>query len=77
MTIPLPVAPAKTLGSVSFLFFARHVQAAQIQLEVQLPLLRPHGLLFFSPCLLESLISHLAFLLLTSPWGFSRVLASA
>lgn len=76
MTIPLPVAPAKTLGSVSFLFFARHVQAVQIQLEVQLLLLHPHGLLFFSPCLLESLNNHLAFLLLTSPWGFSRVLAS-
>lgn len=27
MTIPLPVAPAKILGSVSFLFFARHIQA--------------------------------------------------
>lgn len=30
MTIPLPVAPAKILGSVSFLFFARHIQAVQI-----------------------------------------------
>lgn len=77
MTIPFPVASAKTLGSVSFLFFARHVQTVEIQLEVQLLLLCPHGLLFFSPCLLESLINHLAILLLTSPWGFSRVLESA